>query len=59
MEAVDERQTSPISAAARSSTARGGLLQLVPNLDREPVAFDAPLRSPLRFREAISPCTTW
>jgi len=37
----------------RSSLA-GGLLRLVPNLDREPVAFDAPLASPLRFREAIS-----
>ena len=37
----------------RSSLA-GGLLRLVPNLDREPVAFDAPLTSPLRFREAIS-----
>jgi hypothetical protein len=37
----------------RSSLA-GGLLRLVPNLDREPVAFDAPLVSPLRFREAIS-----
>lgn len=31
-----------------------GLLTLAPNLAREPVSFDAPLRSPLRFREAIS-----
>src|SRR6476646_8940880 len=29
-------------------------LTLVPNLSRDPVAFDAPLRQPLRFREAIS-----
>jgi hypothetical protein len=29
-------------------------LNLVPNLAREPVAFDAPLRHPLRFREAMS-----
>jgi hypothetical protein len=35
---------------------RGGgqVLQLVPNLSRDPVAFDAPLLQPLRFREAIS-----
>lgn len=31
-----------------------GLCSLAPNLAREPVAFDAPLREPLRFREAIS-----
>lgn len=30
------------------------LLALQPNLLRDPVAFDAPLRHPLRFREAIS-----
>src|SRR5688572_11878795 len=29
-------------------------LRLVPNLTRDPVAFDAPLRQPLRFREAVS-----
>lgn len=29
-------------------------LALAPNLAREPVAFDAPLRQPLRFREAMS-----
>jgi hypothetical protein len=29
-------------------------LQLQPNLSRDPVAFDAPLLKPLRFREAIS-----
>src|SRR5256885_15567841 len=35
---------------------RGGAqtLHLVPNLTRDAVAFDAPLRQPLRFREAIS-----
>src|SRR3954469_8351809 len=32
----------------------GQTLQLEPNLAREPVAFDAPLLRPLRFREAIS-----
>ena len=29
-------------------------LSLAPNLARDPVAFDAALRQPLRFREAIS-----
>jgi hypothetical protein len=29
-------------------------LQLLPNLTRDPVAFDAALQNPLRFREAIS-----
>src|SRR5918992_1422507 len=29
-------------------------LSLAPNLARDPVAFDAPLLKPLRFREAIS-----
>src|SRR3954467_6872606 len=29
-------------------------LRLVPNLARDPVAFDGPLRQPLRFREAMS-----
>jgi hypothetical protein len=35
---------------------RGGVqsLQLVSNLTRDPVAFNAPLRQPLRFREAVS-----
>lgn len=32
----------------------GQVLNLAPNLKREPVAFDAPLLQPLRFREAIS-----
>lgn len=32
----------------------GQMLSLAPNLAREPVAFDAALRQPLRFREAIS-----
>jgi hypothetical protein len=35
-------------------TAGGQMLSLAPNLAREPVAFDAPLLQPLRFREAIS-----
>lgn len=30
------------------------ILQLAPNLDRDRVEFDAPLKQPLRFREAIS-----
>jgi len=32
----------------------GDQLSLVPNLTRSPVAFDAELRQPLRFREAVS-----
>ena len=32
----------------------GDALSFAPNLAREPVAFDAALRHPLRFREAIS-----
>ena len=31
-----------------------GVCSFAPNLEREAVAFDAPLRDPLRFREAIS-----
>ena len=30
------------------------ILQMSPNLDRDKVSFDAPLKNPLRFREAIS-----
>ena len=30
------------------------IFRLVPNLSRDPVAFDAPLLQALRFREAIS-----
>jgi hypothetical protein len=30
------------------------ILQMSPNLDRDEVSFDAPLKQPLRFREAIS-----
>lgn len=30
------------------------ILQMVPNLDRDQVAFDAELKDPVRFREAIS-----
>lgn len=40
------------STLRRSET--GAVLNLLPNLAREQVAFDAPLRQPLRFREAIS-----
>lgn len=35
-------------------TAAGQSIRFAPNLAREPVAFDAELRHPLRFREAIS-----
>ena len=30
------------------------ILKMAPNLDRDKVAFDAPLKQPIRFREAIS-----
>lgn len=40
--------------SALSPAAGGQILSLAPNLAREPVAFDAPLLQPLRFREAIS-----
>ncbi len=36
------------------NTAGGQSLHLAPNLARDPVAFDAPLLQPLRFREAMS-----
>ena len=36
------------------ATATSETLSLAPNLAREPVAFDAPLLKPLRFREAMS-----
>ncbi len=35
-------------------TGAGQTLQLAPNLSRDPVAFDAALLQPVRFREAIS-----
>src|SRR5438105_434801 len=41
----------------RSDVADSGgrqVFRLVPNLSRDPVAFDAPLLKPLRFREAMS-----
>jgi hypothetical protein len=41
----------------RSTVTGAGLSQVLsfaPNLLRDPVAFDAPLKEPLRFREAIS-----
>ncbi len=40
------------SAFAGEGAAR--VLRLAPNLARDPVAFDAPLLRPLRFREAVS-----
>ncbi len=43
--------------SGRSAVADGPgrqTFQLVPNLARDPVAFDAPLLHPLRFREAMS-----
>ncbi len=36
------------------TSAGGRVLSLAPNLAREPVAFDAPLKRPVQFREAIS-----
>lgn len=36
------------------SSGSGDQLSLAPNLAREPVAFDAELRHPVRFREAVS-----
>jgi hypothetical protein len=42
------------SAVIEQPGARRQMLQLVPNLTRDPVAFDAPLLRPLRFREAMS-----
>jgi len=38
----------------RPAAGGGDLLSPMPNLARERVSFNAPLRSPLRFREAIS-----
>ena len=43
-----------LGRSALSASAAGQTLSLAPNLGRDPVAFDAPLRHPLRFREAIS-----
>ena len=43
-----------LGRSTMSPTAGGQVLSLAPNLAREAVAFDAPLRQPLRFREAIS-----
>ncbi|HEX4796802.1 MAG TPA: SWIM zinc finger family protein [Humisphaera sp.] len=37
-----------------ADSGRQTVFRLVPNLAREPVAFNAPLRHPLRFREAMS-----
>ncbi|MGC3967918.1 MAG: hypothetical protein QM775_11275 [Pirellulales bacterium] len=38
----------------QSGLSSDGVLSLAPNLSREPVSFDAELRQPLKFREAIS-----
>ncbi len=43
-----------LGRSALSPITGGQLLSLAPNLAREPVAFNAPLRQPVRFREAIS-----
>jgi hypothetical protein len=40
--------------SAVTGTANHQTLRLVPNLARDPVAFDGPLKHPLRFREAMS-----
>ena len=40
--------------SAVRETESGRSLAFAPNLAREPVAFDAELRDPVRFREAIS-----
>jgi hypothetical protein len=42
------------SRMLETSSANGRTLSFLPNLAREKVSFDAPLRNPLRFREAIS-----
>lgn len=48
--------TFAYSGRSRVVDGAGGYqsLQLVPNTWRDPVSFDAPLRQPLRFREAVS-----
>src|SRR5881394_3889067 len=43
-----------LGRSALSPVAGGQMLNLAPNLAREPVCFDAPLLQPLRFREGIS-----
>jgi len=42
------------SRMLESSAGNGRTLSMMPNLAREKVSFDAPLRHPLRFREAMS-----
>src|SRR5687768_17219222 len=42
------------STVVQAPGKRWQALSLVPNLTRDPVAFDAPLLQPLRFREAMS-----
>jgi hypothetical protein len=42
------------SAVVQPPGKRWQALSLVPNLTRDPVAFDAPLCQPVRFREAVS-----
>ncbi len=43
-----------LGRSSLGASGSGQVLSLAPNLNREPVAFDAPLLQPLRFREAIS-----
>lgn len=43
-----------LGRSGMTKTGSQRILQLAPNLDRDQVAFDAPLKHPLRFREAIS-----
>ncbi|MEX2216110.1 MAG: hypothetical protein WD768_18505 [Phycisphaeraceae bacterium] len=43
-----------LGRSALSAIGSGQLLNLAPNLAREPVSFDAALKQPLRFREAMS-----
>lgn len=37
----------------------GVALSLEPNLRRDRVSYVGTLHQPLRFREAVMPCTTW
>ena len=43
-----------LGASVVQNTASGQTVSFAPNLMRDAVSFDAPLRQPLRFREAIS-----
>ena len=51
----DESEARAYLGRSRLTNRHGDrTLNLVPNLARDPVSFDAPLARPLRFREAIS-----